>query len=418
VSHKSSNSLSKIAISLLWLSEHAGIILQFFIFSTLLKNLSRLDFARWESLQIYFGLFLLIPRNGLDIVAIRSANRHSNRMREWTGIVLLCRGILSLPAAILFFLSINQVADDFTYSVTCMSVSILISSITPDTACRAMSRFKKIAFVNIMRNFCFLLLIFRLQSFEQLAIAHLACETFVCLIWWHDCWIHHALPGGRIKTLLQRSFHGILIRSWNQSLNRWLRVLSWNVDALILSAAAPEIWIVISPLRRILMMMVVPFANLTGQLAPNLSVRSTAEIQFVISKLIPFCMIFSMLIAMAAEFIGQSLIRLLFPKFIVPDSFVLFFNVFRFAPFAMGILLSAAFTANRLDSYSLRPSLFQSLAQLLACFIAVDQKVPVLFLGILCFSEIIAVIIVWWQWRSVSEQSVFRSQIGCISRSL
>ncbi|MFM7131771.1 MAG: hypothetical protein ACKO0V_20665 [bacterium] len=80
-----------ISQSIYMLAEYVAIASGFLIFIRLAGTLTPVDFATWEWLQVWLGLCLLLPRNGLDLVAIRSAYRHPKHLREWTAIVLFTR---------------------------------------------------------------------------------------------------------------------------------------------------------------------------------------------------------------------------------------------------------------------------------------------------------------------------------------
>ncbi|MFM7592232.1 MAG: hypothetical protein ACKO85_10600, partial [Isosphaeraceae bacterium] len=251
--------------SIYMLAEYASIASGFLIFIQLAGTLIPVDFASWEWLQVWLGLCLLLPRNGLDIVAIRSAYRHQKHLREWTAIVLITRLLLSIPAMLLM-ISAGKLLGIDQPAIAILMMTIPISATVPDIAARVQGRFKKHAFIISIKNNVFLtLLIFgKMTNLNQIAELYFLSEVIVSLMWWADARQFRGLPGGRWIILLRRGGRGILVRSTNQSLGRWLRVFSYSADAIFLGLMAPGAWSIIAPGRRLMMSIVMPLGNWLG----------------------------------------------------------------------------------------------------------------------------------------------------------
>ncbi|MFM7130462.1 MAG: hypothetical protein ACKO0V_14005, partial [bacterium] len=251
--------------SIYLLAEYASIASGFLIFIQLAGTLIPVDFASWEWLQVWLGLCLLLPRNGLDIVAIRSAYRHQKHLREWTAIVLITRLLLSIPAMLLM-ISAGKLLGIDQPAIAILMMTIPISATVPDIAARVQGRFRKHAFIISIKNIVFLTMLMfgKVTNLNQIAELYFLNEVIESLMCWADAWQFRALPGGRWIILLRRGGRGILARSTNQSLGRWLRVFSYNADAIFLGLMAPGAWSMIAPGRRLMMSFVMPLGNWLG----------------------------------------------------------------------------------------------------------------------------------------------------------
>lgn len=387
-------------IPVLWVAEYGGIIIQFLIFRRLYSKLAPIEFAQWEWLQIWLGILLLIPRNGLDIIAIRTANRHPRRIREWTAIVILIRGILSPCAALLFFMTGRELTSTTNAILVPLSLTIIVSAISPEIACRAQSRFQKYARVVFFRQFLFLILIsfHPSLSIHGTAWAYLMTELFVCGLWWHDTHTHKAWPGRRFGTLLRRSQNAIIARSLNQTFGRWLRVTSWSADALILGLLAPEQWAVIAPARRILMTAVIPFSNWLGVLAPSWSKADYDVIYRLFQRFCVLCMGLTVVVCMTAMCAGSEIVAIVMTPEKVISNELLALMAARFAPFAIGLVLASGYTVLRCDTWATIPALLQTVAQCTAGLVAWHSGNAFHIVASILVLECLGLCIPWYQW--------------------
>lgn len=387
---------------MLWFAEYGGVLIQFFIFQKLFQSLDSTSFGQWEWLQIWYGLLLLLPRNGLDIIAIRSANRYPMRLREWTALVLIVRCILGPIAALLLYISGNMLNAAPNEILVKLGFTIVISAITPEIACRASSRFQKYSIVLCLRNVFFLTLISILPelTLNRLAWCFMLTELMICVIWWHDTARHNALPGGRVFTLFRRSANTILVRSAEQSFSRWFRVLSWSADALIIGIVVPELWAAIAPARRLLMSVVIPLSNWLGALAPTWSRFSDFQINRVIQRMSLGLIIMTGCVCLVVQNFGLETLGMLFQKRTLPSIDVLIFMAGRFAPFSVGLLIGCGFTAKRSDLYAIAPALFQTVGQCFAGVISVFLYKASHVAGIICLMECFFAFITWLVWTN------------------
>lgn len=279
------------------LAEYGAVLSGFLIFIQLATSLSPGEFAQWEWLHVWLGLCLLLPRNGLDIVAIRSMFRHPSHLSEWSMIVIGTRFCLSLPAFLLmitggFFIKTDQL------STVLLALTLPVSAGTPDLAARVQGRFKKYSLILSLKSLCILTFLscWKPVSFQSIAAFYFICDCSICLLWWIDAWQYGSLPGGQWLKLLRRGGRAILARSMNQSLARWVRVLSYSSDALLLGLLAPGTWALIAPGRRLLISCVMPFGNWVGSTGHQMTHWNLAKSKRVDTILKYICILFTLFI--------------------------------------------------------------------------------------------------------------------------
>jgi hypothetical protein len=329
---------------LLLLAEYGSIASGFCIFAILLKNLSSAEFASWEWLQVWLGLCLLLPRNGLDLVATRSAYRHPTHLSEWMAILILIRFLLSLPAFCLYGAGAYFSGISEYQAAIYLGLTIPVSATTPDILARVQGRFSKVSFLLIFKNLILLILLLNNSAYHPVSIAklYLISELILWLMWWLDAWQQGIRPIGRWITLLYRGGNAIFKRSLQQSFSRWLRVSSYSLDAILLGLFAPEIWAVIAPGRRLLLSTVIPFGNWLGSISHQMST-------WPLEKIMQF--------DLKARFILTSSSVVLFLIAIIHtpvellscNSEILLLSLARFGAIAYGFWLGSLLTAQRQD---------------------------------------------------------------------
>ena len=334
----------RLSQSIYLLAEYAAIASGFLIFIRLAGTLKPADFAGWEWLQVWLGLCLLLPRNGLDLVAIRTAYRHQAHLREWTAIVLLTRILLSLPAMALM-LSAGKLMNIDQRTIEILMITIPVSAALPDIAARIQGRFKKHAFILSIKNIAFLIMLIfgNFTNLNRVAEFYLNCEVIVSLMWWIDAWQFNALPGGRWLTLLRRGGRAILARSLNQSVGRWLRVFSFSADALFIGLVAPGAWSIMAPGRKLMMSVVMPLGNWLGSTGHKMTLWPRVRIQYYDHLIRRVCMTITVFILILASFMPDF-------KILNSDSDIFLIVFARAGVVAYGFWLMAAQAAMRQDS--------------------------------------------------------------------
>lgn len=343
---------------LILLGELVSLGLNICLFHLLFNSLGPLEFAHWEWLTLLLGLCLLLPRNGLDIVALRSAARFPTHLGAWVGVVLAVRFSLSL-VAILLFLSIADQIQSFSHQTLMpMSLTLLISSLSPDLAARVQGRFRKAALMLAVRNAILLGLFLCLNSSQTTTTAKsgnllMVSEVVVCLLWWIDAYMHNAMPSIQSFKLLRRGWRPILSYAMNQTGVRFLRVLSWSFDALLIGACFPAYWAEIAPARRFLMTAVVPLAGWFGVVGPLLASRTQADIATWCIKMVRGLFGLTVVSVAGALLFGPVVFETLVGQPSRGVGPMLALNAMRFLPMAGFQLLGATFTALRLDRHAL-----------------------------------------------------------------
>lgn len=267
----------------LLVADALSIVAGFVVFRALCSNWPAPVFARWEWLRVVLGLCLLLPRNGLDVVALRCAVRHPGHVREWTAISLICRFPLAL-VAICGFLAIARISTETSPSITMLlAMGLPLQAVVPDLSARVQGRYALAGVLQMARNVVPAVAVVGLpvstRSPENLAAVLLVTESAISAIWWLDAAIHGGLPGGRWIVVLRRGGWAVFSRSMDLTLSRWLRVISWNADAFLLGMLAPGLWARIAPARSLMMSAVFPLASYLGALSPLLARESPAIVR-------------------------------------------------------------------------------------------------------------------------------------------
>lgn len=365
------------------------------LFRFLFEQLGRNDFAAWEWLTLLLGLCLLVPRNGLDIIAIRSSVRHPGHLRIWVASVLLVRVALSIVAMLLFTglagirLSMNDPV------LLPLAATLLVSSFSPDLGARVQGRFRKAGFILILRNAMFLAALVISGSFMQLSLFHAGCwlllaEMIVCICWWHDCFSYNILPSSKAIRLLRLGWRPILLNSLEQTGVRFVRVLSWSIDALVLGALVPEFWAEVAPSRRFLMTAVVPFAGWLGVFGPLMADRSRIEIQQWARHLLGLLFCLTLLSSTAAIMIGPQCYDWLIGRLSHETGMLLALNAIRLLPMVGFQILSSEYTAMRQDSRALQLIGLHLAAQLAGLLVGTMMKTASYAVLALVFLETVA----------------------------
>ena len=343
ISHRSS--LSK---KLLLLAEYSSIASGFCIFLILLKNMKSAEFAEWEWLQVWLGLCLLLPRNGLDLVAIRSAYRQPALLREWSAIVIFVRLIISIPAFFIFWTGANVIGINETQCIVTLGLTLPLSASMPDIGARAQARFSRVSLILMLRNLIFLVMLLLRSNFNMTSVAtlFLFCESLIWSAWWMDSRQNSIMPGGRWITLLYHGRNAILYRSLQQSLSRWLRVASYSIDAILLGLIMPDIWATMAPARRILLSVTIPFGNWLGSISHQMTTWPEEKMRQADTKAKMSFILLTLFTILIAEVHSPT-------KFLSCNTKILLLSLARFGGIAYGFWLVSVLTAQRNDNKSM-----------------------------------------------------------------
>ncbi|MBI1322223.1 hypothetical protein GC170_03410 [bacterium] len=267
----------------LFFADALSILAGFVVFRALCSNWPAPVFARWEWLRVVLGLCLLLPRNGLDVVAQRCAVRHPGHLREWTAISLICRVPLAVVAIGGFLAVLRVSSGTSSFLAILLALSLPLQAVVPDLAARVQGRYALAGVLQMARNVvpavAVVILPVSIRSPENMAAVMLMTEAAIALFWWIDAAVHGGLPGGRWLVVFRRGGRAVFGRSLNQTLSRWLRVLSWNADAFLLGMLATGLWATVAPARSLMMSAVFPIASYLGALSPLLARESQAAIR-------------------------------------------------------------------------------------------------------------------------------------------
>jgi hypothetical protein len=333
------------------------------IFRSLYLTWDLKSYSDWEWLSVWLGICLLIPRNGLEIVALRAAIRHPLHLREWTAIVLVIRSILGCCASLIFFVTSLSMKPAESSLILPLALTLVASSLSPDMAPRAQFRFAKSSLIIMSRNVLFLFFLKLYGIISELPCmagwALFSAEVGLLVFWCIDAWLNHAFPGGRWMTLIRRAWRPILFSSVEQSITRWIRVFSWSCDALILGMIAPAIWQEVAPARRFLMTGVIPVAGWIGTLGPLLTRQSVLEVQILFQKGLLMVMSVTVVSATVACLFGAEIIGSVFglDNEVGIHSDILALNALRLAPIVIVMLSGACLTAIKADRMVSLPGL-------------------------------------------------------------
>lgn len=337
----------------LFLADAASLVAGLVVFRANCVRWSPEEFAGWEWLRVWLGLCMLIPRNGLDVVAQRCAVLRPRQLRLWTGVLLAVRAPLSLAAMGLFLL-IGRTGAVSDWSVLIpLAATAPVSACVPDLAARVQGRFRVAGSLLLARNAILAAGVSALPQMTNspagLAWLTLATEGVVGLLWWADAWRHGGLPGGRWRRLMWRARRPLTSRSWDQSLARWFRVASWNVDALLAAPLWPELWRTIAPARTLLMTAAMPAAGYLGAIGPLMARRPRADLTAQCVRGVRACVVAGALAAALASAFGESLSAVLFGESRRADSLSMALTAARFAPIVAAILITQILTSQRRD---------------------------------------------------------------------
>ena len=353
-----------------------SLFINLFIFRSLFLHWDIKIYAEWEWLSVWFGICLLIPRNGLEIIALRAAIRHPSHLREWTAVVLLVRATFGCVASTIFLLTGLWRNPAALGLILPLALTLMVSSISPDLAAKAQFRFLRSSLIMVSRNVSFLIFLqlYGIQSDSAVTAgwSFLSAELIVFMLWCCDSWLHQAVPGGRWRTLIQRAWKLIIVRSAEHTMTRWIRVFSWSCDALILGMIAPSIWQEIAPSRRFLMTGVISVAGWIGTLGPILTQQSVSEQRLFLrnSTITAVCIAtFSSSVAyvFGSEWIG---LVLALDHDSLMDSNMLALNALRFAPLVLVMLSGACLTAIQADRLVPVPGLIHLTGLFIGCLMA------------------------------------------------
>lgn len=388
----------KIPAVSLFLGDFTSLFLNLLVFRSLLTILPANRFADWEWLVIWLGLCLLLPRNGLEIVAQRSSIRSRRLMRPWLTMVLLTRVLLAIPAMAVFAAIGMQVKSIEPSVVWPLALSLLISAASPDLSARVQGRFRSAGIFLVLRNICFLAFLKTGGQYLTLTLSHislmfLCSELMVGFAWWMDAYFHQGLPGIKNLRPMLKCSKAIAIRSSHQSFARWLRVLSWNSDAILIGLLIPESWSNIAPTRRLLMTAVIPIANWLGSLGPLMGrIRVQRSFKLTRDALIATSVL-SLVIAACAGLTSDFLAKNIAGVEMHNLNLFLAISSLRLFPLVASMVLSASLTAIRMDQASVYPPIAMIVSQILGSLLAALSGNALLaqllitlseWLGILC----------------------------------
>jgi O-antigen/teichoic acid export membrane protein len=330
----------------------------FWLFRTLCSHWSAEVFGRWEWWRILLGICLLLPRNGLDILAQRCSVRHRVHIREWTAIILLVR----VPFAVLGAISYLALVGASNQAVMLLAMSLPIQAIVPDLAARVQGRFLWNASLNAIRNlipagFTILSPPNSLTP-ERMATAIVASESIVAALWWMDAWRYRGLPGGDWRKLCRSGWRSIVIRSFEQTIVRWMRVISWQADAIVFATLSPEFWTRLAPARALFMTAVFPVANYLGAVGPLLARETSGAIgrRFLRSSIMAIVMgLFAVFLTIT---FAEKIRTIVFGMDSTMDGETWALTILRFAPLVIVLCTTAFLTALRRDQLSLAVTAF------------------------------------------------------------
>jgi len=184
----------------LLIADAISIVAGFVVFRALCSSWPAHVFAGWEWLRVALGLCLLLPRNGLDIVAQRSAVRHPGHLREWTAIGLIVRTPLAMLACGIFVSIARQCSEASSSLAILLSLGLPFQALVPDLAARVQGRYALAGLLQMARNLvpaiAVLVAPITLRSPISLAAAIAFAEAAVAACWWVDSARHGGLPGG------------------------------------------------------------------------------------------------------------------------------------------------------------------------------------------------------------------------------
>ncbi len=259
----------------LFFADLISIVAGFVVFRALCTQWQPEAFARWEWLRVVLGLCLLLPRNGFEILAQRCAIRHPKHVREWTALNLVVRLPLSILAMIAFLAASRLTGGDSYDTAALLAMTLPLQAVVPDLSARIQGRFGVLTQLHMWRNMipaiACLFLPHLVETPLRMAACLLLAEAVVFSFWWFDAIRHEGLPGGRWLRLLRRGWLPMALRTSDQTISRWMRVSSWNVDAILLGTLAPEFWARLAPARSLMMTAVFPFASYLGNASPLLA---------------------------------------------------------------------------------------------------------------------------------------------------
>lgn len=337
------------------LADLFSLLINILIIRTLVTSWNIQTFSEWEWLCAWLGICMLIPRNGLEIVAIRSAIRHSRHLREWSAIVIISRLLLGSIAVVIFSSITILMQSTLTSQILPMALSIMASSLSPDIAARIQCRFCKFGLVYGLRSILFLILlklsVFYFRSPSVAAWSMAGADFFMMIVWWVDAWMHHAIPGGRWRDLIRRVWKPLLQRSIEQTLTRWVRVVSWSLDAMILGLILQPLWQEVAISRRFLMTGVIAVAGWLGNIGTVLTRESIENIRFYFRTGIMMALLMSLVSASVAYCIRADWVNRLMADGKQAQVMPLFLslNALRFAPIVVVMLSGSCLTAIRAD---------------------------------------------------------------------
>lgn len=353
-----------------------SLFINLFIFRSLFLHWDIKIYVYWEWLSVWFGICLLIPRNGLEIIALRSAIRHPSHLREWTAVVLLVRATFGCFASAIFLLTGLWMDPGALGLILPLALTLMVSSVSPDLAAKAQFRFLRSSLIMVSRNVSFLIFLqaYGMQSDSAVTAgwSFLSAELIVFMLWCRDSWFHQAVPGGRWRILIQRGWKLILVRSAEHTMTRWIRVFSWSCDALILGMIAPSLWQEIAPSRRFLMTGVIPVAGWIGTLGPILTQQSVSEQRLFLRNSTITAVGIATFSSSVAYVFGSELIGMLLAldHDSLIDSNMLALNALRFAPIVIVMFSGACLTAIQADRLVPVPGLIHLSGLLIGCLMA------------------------------------------------
>ena len=169
------------------LADLFSLLINILIIRTLFTSWNIQTFSEWEWLCAWLGICMLIPRNGLEIVAIRSAIRHSRHLREWSAIVIISRLLLGSIAVVIFSSITILMQSTLTSQILPMALSIMASSLSPDIAARIQFRFCKFGLAYGLRSILFLTLlklsVFYFRSPSVAAWSMAGADVLIMNVW-------------------------------------------------------------------------------------------------------------------------------------------------------------------------------------------------------------------------------------------
>lgn len=331
-----------------------SILAGFVVFRSLCSHWRPEVFARWEWLRLVLGLCLLLPRNGFDILAQRCAVRHPGHVREWTALSLVVRLPLSIAAAGLFVGIAGLAAPGSARLALTLALSLPVQAVVPDLAARVQGRFGLVSSLQLLRGLIPALVCLRLTGFgdtpEQMATWLLLAECAVCVAWWADAAWHGGLPGGLWRRLARRGAAAIARRTFDQTLSRWLRVTTWNMDAVLMGPLAPEVWSRLAPVRSLTMTAVIPLANYLGTASPLLAREAPQALLRRYLRASWQAIGAGLAAAVVASAFAAPIARLVFGPLAATDKAALVTIALRTGPILILLLAASFWTSLRRDT--------------------------------------------------------------------